>query len=226
MSDQVLFSIGEVASIVGLSPHTIRAWERRHGLLRPRRTSSGQRRYTTDDMALLLQVKHAAARHGVSLKVAARSAQGELSVPALELPPSTAGGVIDGEPVPERGARVSIWRAGADLMPEMMVILDIDGSVSAANRAASEVLGIAPDQIVGRQFADLLGAIAAEADLETLLQQAYVQPTTFDRVLRGPSTVGRWAFDCRPFTYEGRPRLAVFGRETDRTGGPGRGEPT
>src|ERR1700716_3830234 len=94
MSDQVLFSIGEVASIVGLSPHTIRAWERRHGLLRPRRTSSGQRRYTTDDMALLLQVKHAAARHGVSLKVAARSAQGELSVPALELPPSTAGGVI------------------------------------------------------------------------------------------------------------------------------------
>jgi PAS domain-containing protein len=227
MSDQVLFSIGEVASIVGLSPHTIRAWERRHGLLRPQRTSSGQRRYTTDDMALLLQVKHATARHGVSLKVAARSAQGELSVPAVELPPpSTAGAVIGREPVPDRGARGSIWRAGADLMAEMMVILDIDGSVSAANQAASEVFGVPPDQIVGRQFADLLGAIAAEADLETLLQRAYVQPTTFERLLQGPSTVGRWAFDCRPFTYEGRPRLAVFARETGRTDGPGRGEPT
>jgi PAS domain-containing protein len=172
-------------------------------------------------------VKHAAARHGVSLKVAARSAQGELSVPALEQPPpSTAGSVIGREPVPDRGARGSIWRAGADLMPGMMVILDIDGSVSAANHAVSEVFGIAPDQIVGRQFADLLGAIAAEADLVTLLQRAYVQPTTFEMVLQGPSTVGRWAFDCRPFTYEGRPRLAVFGRERDRTAGPGPGEPT
>src|SRR5215472_8351110 len=83
MSDDVLFSIGEVAAMVGLSRHTIRAWERRHQL-HPSRTPSGQRRYTADDVALLLHVKRAVTQHRLSLKVAFGSAQGELSVPALQ----------------------------------------------------------------------------------------------------------------------------------------------
>ena len=47
------FSIGEVAAMLGISPHTIRAWERRHLMVTPTRTASGQRRYSSDDVDLL-----------------------------------------------------------------------------------------------------------------------------------------------------------------------------
>ena len=39
--DSVDFSIGEVATLVGVSPHTIRAWERRQAC-RPPSSGSGQ----------------------------------------------------------------------------------------------------------------------------------------------------------------------------------------
>jgi PAS domain S-box-containing protein len=194
MSEQGLFSIGEVASMVGLSRHTIRAWERRHRLVQPERTPSGQRRYTADDVALLVRVKHAAVRRGVSLKVAVRCAQGKLSLPAVEDQlPATAGAVIG-----------------------MIVMLDIDGSISAANRAASQALGVAPHEMVGRRITDLLEETGGRTRLETALQRAYVQPSSFELELRSAPGVTRWAFECRPFSYEGRPRLAMFGRPAVR----------
>jgi PAS domain-containing protein len=214
MSDQILFSIGEVASIVGLSQHTIRAWERRYGLLQPLRTPSGQRRYTVDDVALLLQVKHSSARHGLSLKVATRSAQGELSIPALEDPRPAPGGVIGDDPAPDRQAYGSIWRSAANMLPQLIVILDIDGFVITGNSTAWHVLRVAADQMVGRRFTDLLGDPAGGADVRVLLQRGYVQPSSFELDLRWSEGVGRWCFDCRPFSYEGQPRLAVFGRES------------
>ena len=210
MSDQVLFSIGEVASIVGLSRHTIRAWERRHGFLRPLRTSSGQRRYTADDVALLLQVKHSTARHGLSLKVATRTAQGELSVAALQFPQAAASRRID-HWESEGGASASIWRSAANLLSQVIVILDVDGFVSASNRAASQLLGVAAEQMVGRRFADLLGPLAPGVDIEALLQPAFVLPHRFEIGLRGPEGLVRWTYDCRPFSHEGQPRVAVFG---------------
>jgi methanogenic corrinoid protein MtbC1 len=41
--------IGELSRRVGVSPDVLRAWERRYGLLRPRRSRSGQRLYTRGD---------------------------------------------------------------------------------------------------------------------------------------------------------------------------------
>jgi MerR family transcriptional regulator, light-induced transcriptional regulator len=43
--------IGELGRRVGLSPDVLRAWERRYGLLRPRRSRSGQRLYAPADEA-------------------------------------------------------------------------------------------------------------------------------------------------------------------------------
>lgn len=215
MNDQLLFSIGEVSSIVGLSRHTIRAWERRYGLLQPQRTPSGQRRYTADDVALLLQVKHSAARYGLSLKVATRSAQGELSVPALEPAPRAATGIISRDAEPGRRAPGSIWLSAANLLPQLIVIVDVDGLVSAGNHAAAEVLGVSPDRMVGRRIEDLLGAVAPEPEVTASLRRAYLTPFSFMLDLHGPVRDGRWAFDCRPFIYEGRPQLAIFGRPTD-----------
>ncbi len=39
------YQIGTVATLTGLDPHTIRAWERRHGAVEPDRTDTGRRMY-------------------------------------------------------------------------------------------------------------------------------------------------------------------------------------
>jgi DNA-binding transcriptional MerR regulator/quercetin dioxygenase-like cupin family protein len=48
--------IGEVARRVGVSPSTLRAWERK-GLVRPLRAGGRHRRYTTEDIARLRDVR-------------------------------------------------------------------------------------------------------------------------------------------------------------------------
>lgn len=44
-----LFRIGELARRAGIPPATLRAWERRYGIVSPRRTDSGYRLYSEDD---------------------------------------------------------------------------------------------------------------------------------------------------------------------------------
>lgn len=45
-----LFPIREVARLTGINPVTLRAWERRYGLVRPTRTESGHRLYSRADI--------------------------------------------------------------------------------------------------------------------------------------------------------------------------------
>jgi DNA-binding transcriptional MerR regulator len=45
-----LYSIGEVAHIRGINPVTLRAWQRRYGLLKPQRTEGGHRLFNDDDL--------------------------------------------------------------------------------------------------------------------------------------------------------------------------------
>jgi DNA-binding transcriptional MerR regulator len=45
-----LFPIREVARLTGINPVTLRAWERRYGLIQPVRTESGHRLYTLKDI--------------------------------------------------------------------------------------------------------------------------------------------------------------------------------
>lgn len=40
----------DVVSLTGINPVTLRAWERRHGLIRPHRTEGGHRLYTAQDV--------------------------------------------------------------------------------------------------------------------------------------------------------------------------------
>ncbi|MPT01415.1 MAG: MerR family transcriptional regulator [Pseudomonas sp.] len=46
-----LLPIGELARRTGVNPVTLRAWERRYGLLKPQRTSKGHRLYPLDQLA-------------------------------------------------------------------------------------------------------------------------------------------------------------------------------
>ncbi|MBT2341185.1 MULTISPECIES: MerR family transcriptional regulator [Pseudomonas] len=45
-----LLPMRDVVNLTGINPVTLRAWERRHGLIRPQRTEGGHRLYTAQDV--------------------------------------------------------------------------------------------------------------------------------------------------------------------------------
>ena len=51
------YRIKSVAEMVGVPRNTLLAWERRYGLVQPRRRSNGYREYTADDVRLLRELK-------------------------------------------------------------------------------------------------------------------------------------------------------------------------
>jgi len=55
-STDALFPIREVAKLTGVNPITLRAWERRYGLIEPVRTDSGHRLYTQHNIDTLKEV--------------------------------------------------------------------------------------------------------------------------------------------------------------------------
>lgn len=52
-----MVTIKRAAELTGVSEHTLRAWERRYGLLGPARASSGYRQYASDDLQLIHAMK-------------------------------------------------------------------------------------------------------------------------------------------------------------------------
>ncbi|MGI9263493.1 MAG: MerR family transcriptional regulator [Gammaproteobacteria bacterium] len=55
-SESEFFPIGTVSSLTGVNSITLRAWERRYGLIDPVRTESGHRLYSRDDIDLINRV--------------------------------------------------------------------------------------------------------------------------------------------------------------------------
>ncbi|RUM92461.1 MAG: hypothetical protein DSZ27_02855 [Thiomicrospira sp.] len=55
-TSDALFPIREVAKLTGVNPITLRAWERRYGLIEPVRTDSGHRLYTQNNIDTLREV--------------------------------------------------------------------------------------------------------------------------------------------------------------------------
>lgn len=48
-----MYSISTVSNMTGVNPVTLRAWERRYGLIKPTRTPKGHRIYSDDDIATI-----------------------------------------------------------------------------------------------------------------------------------------------------------------------------
>lgn len=55
-ADTPLYPIREVSRLTGVNSVTLRAWERRYGLIRPRRTPKGHRLYARDDIERIERV--------------------------------------------------------------------------------------------------------------------------------------------------------------------------
>jgi hypothetical protein len=109
-------TIGEVARRTGLSTSTLRAWERRYGVLRPARSAGGHRRYGSLDLDRVHAVRHLISR-GWSTEAAAMAVARDLPEPGPPGPgPSTTSadgvppapsapldrwGPVDGRPAPD-----------------------------------------------------------------------------------------------------------------------------
>lgn len=65
-NDSRLYRIGTLARQCGISPHLIRAWERRHHILEPTRDTGGQRLYDQADLRILQYIT-AAIRDGARI---------------------------------------------------------------------------------------------------------------------------------------------------------------
>ncbi|ELQ6264531.1 MerR family transcriptional regulator [Cronobacter malonaticus] len=51
------YSIGEIAERCGINPVTLRAWQRRYGLLKPQRSEGGHRQFDEDDIQRIEEIK-------------------------------------------------------------------------------------------------------------------------------------------------------------------------
>ncbi len=74
--DDSRFPIRTVANLTGVNPVTLRAWERRYGLIRPQRTDSGHRLYSQADVERIKRVL-ALLEEGISIGKAAGLVQRE-----------------------------------------------------------------------------------------------------------------------------------------------------
>ena len=51
------YTIGDVAERCGINPVTLRAWQRRYGLLKPQRSEGGHRQFDEDDIMRIEEIK-------------------------------------------------------------------------------------------------------------------------------------------------------------------------
>ncbi len=78
MSDSEHLKVKAVAHLSGISAHTLRAWERRYQAVTPRRTDTGRRIYTSEDVSRLRQLGELVGR-GFSIGGIANLPQSELA---------------------------------------------------------------------------------------------------------------------------------------------------
>ena len=108
--------MGVVTRRTGLSPHVLRAWERRHGLVQPSRAESGRRLYTDGEVERLT-LAHAAVRAGRPVTQVAALPLEDLRRLAREDQERSGAGA--GLP---RELREQAWAAVAELDPDRLAV--------------------------------------------------------------------------------------------------------
>lgn len=196
--------------MTGLSTHTIRAWERRHEALQPKRSKTGHREYTADDVDFLIRVKQLTRARGLSLKLAVMEARGTL--PAGE----GAAAAVDPEVASTEGSG-GTWRSVADLLPSLILILDQRGRIVDANIPVARAVGRLRRDLQGVRFIDLVephdrakGARIYKAPLQ--------QRRGWEINLKTRSLRGLFSFDCWPLRQPEGWLVACVGRDLNEAG--------
>lgn len=122
-----MYTIKGAAERVGISASTLRAWERRYGVVTPDRTEAGYRVYSEDDVrALARMARLVEAGRPPSLAAQEAQRQGALSNPGSE------------------GMR------GDSLAPDADPAPDVEALIEAAARLDADRLEVVLDQMVAR----------------------------------------------------------------------------
>lgn len=91
LPDKLYYKIGEISKALALNPSVLRFWETEFGQLRPRKSSSGQRLYSKDDVDLLQTIKRLLYRDKLTIEGARRVISGQSAPrppePAVSEPP-------------------------------------------------------------------------------------------------------------------------------------------
>lgn len=161
------YEIHEIALLTGLAPARLRAWERRHAVVRPARQPNGYRAYTAAQVALLRAM-------AVLVREGARI--GDLvALPPVELIERARRGASDGSPL---GDLLAAVRAQ-----------DRDALEALVQRGLAERGAVAFAAEVALPFAQLLGDLWAVGDVpvasEHLASEVMVQ------ALKGSLRAGR-----------------------------------
>lgn len=211
MNEEPSFSVSEVSAMVGLSPHTIRIWERRYGLIAPRRSPAGHRRYDLDDIETLQRMKHLADTRGITLKMAAYELQGALPAPAW---PSERVGIDQGGELPQDD---SPWRAVSDLLPQPLLLLDPSGRIVDANVAFARAGGFIREQLRRTRFSELVDS-HDRAKATAIWRPPIKTRRAWELNLRTPMGSGLYSFDCWPLLSKGHRVIALIGHDLSRAG--------
>ena len=157
--------IGELARRTGVEAGTLRAWERRFGLLQPTRTKGGQRQYSEADVARVLTVRRLT-DDGMTLSSATeRVVDGN-------------GGGAPGEP--ESRLLQQILHS-----LEQGILVGKDARPRYVNRRAAEMLRCTVDELMNRSFLDFIPAEQLAKAKERLGELRHgVAPEPFDQSLR------------------------------------------
>jgi len=207
------FTIAEVASMVGLTPYTIRAWEKRYGALKPRRTAADHRRYNMEDVELLRRVKQGVSLKGLSLKLAVMRANGEILEPEIEeVKSASVPRAMDDQPDEQ-----APWRAIADLSPLLMAILTTEGRIVDGNIAFARAAGVVRGSLRGARLVDFVDphdrAKAVKAYRPPLQQRR-----GWELNLRTKMVSGMYSFDCWPLRRGELWLLGLIGRDLSASG--------
>jgi DNA-binding transcriptional MerR regulator len=131
------YSLGAVSRLTGLSPHVLRAWERRYGAVKPLRTPGGTRRYRESDVARLRRLR-AAVQSGHSISEVANASDAEL----------------------DQRLRLSPDLPAPSLAPFLEAIDQLDGA-GAERLLGAQLAALGPARFVRSVASPLLHAIGA-----------------------------------------------------------------
>lgn len=156
------YTIRTVTQMTGLSDHTIRAWERRYGVLKPARTETNRRLYDDDDVERLRLLNQGVSQGHTIGQIARLSADELRKLVATD----------------ERTARPSARPAIGEASPQLQICLsaidamDVDALEQALARAGAES-GVA--DVVERLIVPLVESIGARwADGATSIAQEHM----------------------------------------------------
>ncbi len=78
------FSIKDIESLTGIKGHTLRIWEQRYGIIKPKRTETNIRYYDDDDLKFLLSIS-ILNEHNFKISEIAKMTEAEISEAVLKL---------------------------------------------------------------------------------------------------------------------------------------------